>query len=340
MVSSTENLIEEFLIAVENSDVARFRKMMANESDARSVIGHMALDEQEHAKHLEQTSAKQNRIIQNQLASFNDVCELVKSANIDWSEISYRNVQIKEQDLNGVTSHRLNFEFGTVKWRFSVCIQSLIEVEKQFKLFSAVQSSCKALDKRNPEPDSLVTGQFRVIEWAELMDIETMSARYFYFENKYRNRKVAYAEGFIEMTSIHLDEPFFGCAAIVVNGTLHVHENVVNENMNIGNLLYVTGDLKAKQLIAGGAEIHVDGTSHIEQAVFAHGNDGVLILNELITELVIDDDHHTEIEIERGIKRNFSHARNYDALMEFLESEPAPSESSYSTWLAAKDRYS
>jgi len=241
--------------------------------------------------------------------------------------------------MNGVTSNRLNFEFGTVKWRFSICIQSLIEINKRWKLFSTVQSSCDALDKRNPDPDTLVTGQFRVIEWAELMDIATMPDCYFYFENKYLNNKVAYAEGIVEMTSIHLDEPFFGCGAIVVNGTLHVDENVVNENMNIGNLLYVTSDLKAKQLIAGGAEIQVNGTCHVEQAVFAHGNDGVLILNELVTELLIDDDHHTEISLEQGIKRNFNNARNYDGMIEFLESEPASSETFYSAWVAAKTRY-
>lgn len=83
---------------------------------------------------------------------------------------------------------------------------------------------------------------------------------------------------------------------LVVIGNLTVARNIVNEDIEGGAFLYVTGALKATNLIAGGACITVSGGAEIDELILAHYNDGVLhIGGETKAGLVISDDHATSI---------------------------------------------
>ena len=87
-----------------------------------------------------------------------------------------------------------------------------------------------------------------------------------------------------------------GHQGLVVIGDLTVTGNIVNEDIEGGAFLYVSGRLKASNLIAGGACITVSDGAEIDELILAHYNDGVLhIGGETKAGLVISDDHATSI---------------------------------------------
>ncbi|MEM9028140.1 MAG: DUF4116 domain-containing protein [Pseudomonadota bacterium] len=83
---------------------------------------------------------------------------------------------------------------------------------------------------------------------------------------------------------------------LIVDGDLTVDGNIINEAYESGAFLYVTGNVQAKNLVAGGACIVIDGQADIEELVYAHYNDGSLtIKGETTAQLVMVDDHFATI---------------------------------------------
>ncbi len=331
--------IEQLLSAIQHSDQSQLKSLLGNDDDLNYLIGEMNLSESEKIQQLKDIASKRARIFHHQLASFDEMCTAVDSAQIDWNEITIDAIKEKTTQQNGIANNRLNFDFGTDKWRFSVCVSSIVEIRNQWKILSGIQFSCEQLDIQNPASKSVLLGEFSLIQWSELRAKSAMANQHFYFEERYRDGKVAYAQGPVEMETMDLDTPFYGCQAIVIDGPLDVLGGISNENGNVGNLLYVAGDLKANHIIAGGCEFHVEGVCQVQDVAIAHGNDGVLILNELVTRLLVDHDHHTEIANGQGVEKHFRSDENFDQLQKFLATEPDSSDPGYPGWALTKSWY-
>lgn len=83
---------------------------------------------------------------------------------------------------------------------------------------------------------------------------------------------------------------------LIVTGKLTVDGAIINSNRNRGPFLLVLGDLRARALFAGGAEIVIEGKAEFEDAVVGCYNDGyVRFLDELSAPFVISEDHSFDI---------------------------------------------
>ena len=78
---------------------------------------------------------------------------------------------------------------------------------------------------------------------------------------------------------------------ICVFGNLKVNGSVVNRTLEGGPMLYVSGNLEADNLIAGGAFVEVKGTTTVKHYVYGHYNDGITRLGDVVAKAVIGADH-------------------------------------------------
>jgi Domain of unknown function (DUF4116) len=95
------------------------------------------------------------------------------------------------------------------------------------------------------------------------------------------------------------DDRFAGHIGLVVDGDLTVTGNIINENGNAGPFLLVRGNLRARNVVAGGAEFHIEGDADIEELLLGHYNDGTLAIDGTTrAQLILSDDHsmHTTSE--------------------------------------------
>ena len=84
--------------------------------------------------------------------------------------------------------------------------------------------------------------------------------------------------------------------SIVVLGDLEVKGSIRNLDGDFGPLLMVSGELKAKNLVAGGSEIHVGGGAIIGNAVYGHYNHGTLLIaGDLKAKGVLCNDHSISV---------------------------------------------
>lgn len=83
---------------------------------------------------------------------------------------------------------------------------------------------------------------------------------------------------------------------LIVDGNLAVNGAVVNAQSSSGVMLLVTGNLKARHLVGGGSEIRILGNVNIDEVLWAHDNDGVMIIGGDVTApVVLNDDHDFEV---------------------------------------------
>ena len=84
----------------------------------------------------------------------------------------------------------------------------------------------------------------------------------------------------------------YGIRGIIVNGNLEINGSLINKSMNDGPFLFITGDLKCRNLIAGGAYIQINGNADVEEIFYAHYNDGIIdIKQDLRAAVCISEDH-------------------------------------------------
>jgi hypothetical protein len=92
-------------------------------------------------------------------------------------------------------------------------------------------------------------------------------------------------------------------SGLVVIGSLSVAGSVINKNGNYGPSLDVGGDIRAHNLIGGGAYIQVNGAAKIDGVTFAHYNDGSLsIVGELDCPVIINEGHDLSFQSHRNNK--------------------------------------
>ncbi len=105
-------------------------------------------------------------------------------------------------------------------------------------------------------------------------------------------------EGNLEISRLNLDwdSHWKGTElGLIVTGDLTVEGDIINSNINDGPFLLVQGNVKAKNLLAGGSEIYIAKDATFEELCVGEYNDGVLtIKGALQCALLINDDHHID----------------------------------------------
>jgi hypothetical protein len=110
-------------------------------------------------------------------------------------------------------------------------------------------------------------------------------------------------------------EQNYGVRGIIVTGDLTVNGSIINSNGNRGAFLYVLGDLKAKNLIGGGAYLSISNNAIIEGITYGHYNDGQIdITGDLSCPIFINEDH--DIQYNKLINNTIFLDSNTDHFMD------------------------
>lgn len=83
---------------------------------------------------------------------------------------------------------------------------------------------------------------------------------------------------------------------IVVDGNLKVNGSILNANSAGGTALIVTGQTKARSLLAGGSYVAFGGPADFSEAIYGHGTQGQLLFSGPVSApLLINADHMLEL---------------------------------------------
>lgn len=117
-----------------------------------------------------------------------------------------------------------------------------------------------------------------------------------------------------ESLNIAADESIkqnYGVRGIIVTGNLTVNGSIINRNCNSGAFLYVLGDVKAKNLMGGGAYLSIYKNAMIEGITYGHYNDGQIdIMGDLSCPILINEDH--DVHYKKLIKNSIFLDSNTD----------------------------
>src|SRR5690242_16599752 len=101
-----------------------------------------------------------------------------------------------------------------------------------------------------------------------------------YIQSKYGNKgKYLLLEGNVEMPQdVNIQKlcAEAGANGIIVNGNLTLTGVLYQPDMDFGETLFVTGDLRAKSINKGGAEFFIKGSLIVEQTIYGYYNHGSL----------------------------------------------------------------
>jgi hypothetical protein len=78
----------------------------------------------------------------------------------------------------------------------------------------------------------------------------------------------------------------------IVDGDLEVTGSIINRNSDHGPFLLVTGNLRAKNLVAGGAEIVVLGDLIVDEVIFGYYNHGKITVHGATRAKAIITEYH------------------------------------------------
>jgi hypothetical protein len=130
-------------------------------------------------------------------------------------------------------------------------------------------------------------------ELKEITKVPYLAGQEYYEKH---NKSVYYHKGNLELTELNMDQSYNDCAILYVEGDLIVKNNIDNSYSDIGTVLIVNGNVKAKNIFAGGSEIKITGIATIANSVIAYGNDGILSIDTLKTKLLINNNHDVNIQ--------------------------------------------
>jgi hypothetical protein len=92
--------------------------------------------------------------------------------------------------------------------------------------------------------------------------------------------------------------------AIVVEGDLTIHGDLLNTNLNDGSMLFVAGTLKARNVVKGGASLLVLGDLQASGLVIGEYNDGVIrVGGQIAAQATLSLDH--DIYARKDIKGDY-----------------------------------
>ncbi len=113
------------------------------------------------------------------------------------------------------------------------------------------------------------------------------------------SQKIRFINGDCEVTGdlvLELGEGFVEEDGIIVKGNLKVTGNIINKSTDYGPFLFVTGNVTAKNLIAGGSEVVVLGNVTVTGVIFGFYNHGrIKITGKTKAKAIIASDHVVEL---------------------------------------------
>ncbi len=128
------------------------------------------------------------------------------------------------------------------------------------------------------------------------------------YDNYLKDRPILLCEGDLDVAGdLCLDWEQWpqGTTGLIVTGDLNVTGSILNTVLEGGAFLHVLGSVRARHLLAGGADIVINGDVDLSEVLYAHYNDGSLIIHgSLRAPVLINDDHHVEISGRADVEWN------------------------------------
>lgn len=128
------------------------------------------------------------------------------------------------------------------------------------------------------------------------------------------SEEVRVYEGDTTLESLVLDDD--DGYSIIVAGDLTIAGDLLNQASDYGHTLLVLGALRARNIIAGGASIKVEGEVYLENALYARGL-GTMAARRLTAPAVIVDDYNLKLE-------NCEGESSWENLLPFLLEDGRP----------------
>jgi len=154
--------------------------------------------------------------------------------------------------------------------------------------------SSEPFTKPTPKTEAL---KFDMSNLTGDLDVNPLSTSEFelqaYIELSHSNPRVyesLHVTGDLDLDALYND----GIYAIFVKHDLFVTGNIVNIDGDVGSSLFVLGETRSKNLIAGGSVISLN-SAVVDDFTIGFYNHGILSINSLATNISLQFDHHTEI---------------------------------------------
>lgn len=138
---------------------------------------------------------------------------------------------------------------------------------------------------------------------------------------------IKYFKGNIRLKDLDLDPKYEeNNQSLIIDGNLFVEENISNLEIDYGLFLYVTGNVTAKNIVAGGSVIQIDGNAEVKNTIFVYYNHGRLTIKGTATaKNIISREHATYLKnVKASIYYdNSKHKWNLSRIVkeEFIERE-------------------
>lgn len=216
----------------------------------------------------------------------------------DFSSSEIIDIEAEVQDISGILgTGNFGIIFKTPRTYFKIGISevictggrlfwngdgiSYITNEEPFE-------KAKPKKKNNEFKEANLVGKFQE---KLILDTEFNSLNYIEYAHKqarvYESLKV---KGDLDLNQLYSE----GIYTILVKQDLIVTGNIVNDNGNIGSSLFVLGETRSNNLIAGGSIISLN-KAIIKDFTVGFYNDGYLSIESLCTDILLSFDHHTVI---------------------------------------------
>lgn len=106
---------------------------------------------------------------------------------------------------------------------------------------------------------------------------------------------------------------------LVIDGDLAVIGNIINADPDEGRSLHVRGNLRAQNLVAGGASVRVDGDVEIDGLVIRHGESRLRVEGAMHARFVLDADGRPGMPLSGSLHRDIPVERDEEEYPIVLE---------------------
>ncbi len=152
------------------------------------------------------------------------------------------------------------------------------------------------------------------------------------YDNYLKDRPILLCEGDLDVAGdLRLDWEQWprGTTGLIVTGDLNVTGSILNTVLEGGAFLYVLGSVRARHFLAGGADIVINGDVELSEVLYAHYNDGSLVIHgSLRAPVLINDDHYVGItgktDVEWSDDTGFAHSDDDEDFPEALRALLVP----------------
>ena len=219
--------------------------------------------------------------------------EDLKENQIDTSQLEVGDIDVDMTEYNGISGTKLfTITFDTGDMEFLIIVKEVMILDKRL-IWGG-----RGIDfeLKNEE---IVTTQERISKkevdgkWIGTHTVEIIENLGGYLEYAHKEAVVydtLHVEGNLDLDNLCNE----GIYTLVVKGDLTVTGDIINTNSNTGTTLSVEGTTRANNMIAGGSILSLNEVI-IKDFTIGFYNDGILSIEKLNTDILISNDHHTEI---------------------------------------------